>query len=238
MKNINVVCVYNNQKLYDGMVASFEKTVPENLEYACIPLDNTKNEFKSAAKAYNYAVENLCDAEVIIFCHQDIVFYEGAVEKIYKYCLEDKNCLFGAAGVEYPNKGIVSGMRQNQYESKYDSMNGNDTVDVFTLDECLIAASADLFKKVKFDEKLCDGWHLYAVDYSIQCHVDNIRVAVIDLDILHLSGGNVDKVFYKFERLLGIKYRKHFKKLYFTWGWTYTNPILSTAQYLYRRIRY
>ncbi|GAG29809.1 unnamed protein product, partial [marine sediment metagenome] len=38
---------------------------------------------------------------------------------------------------------------------------------VQTVDECLIIIPRPVFDILPFDEKVCDDWHLYAVDYSL-----------------------------------------------------------------------
>ncbi len=40
MVDINVICVYNSKEVYDNMVNSFRNTVPDNITYEFVPLDN------------------------------------------------------------------------------------------------------------------------------------------------------------------------------------------------------
>ena len=241
MTDINVICVYNSKELYDNMTQSFKDTVPDERTYKFIPLDNRENMFSSAAQAYNYAIDNLCDGECLIFCHQDIVFYDGAIENIYNHCILNDNVLYGAAGVKSREdpvyNGIVSTIHQNTKGSRYNNLK-SDEADVFTLDECLIAAHRNVFERIRFDEKTCNGWHLYAADFCLQCLLNDIKVKVIDTNILHLSGGNVDKGFYKTLFKMAGKYKDNYDIVNTTWSWAYTNPIKSRLQYIYRTVRY
>ncbi len=68
--------------------------------------------YSSAAQAFNDAIDNMCNAKVLIFCHQDIVFFDGAIENIYNHCIKNEKTLYGAAGVKSREdkdyNGIVS----------------------------------------------------------------------------------------------------------------------------------
>ena len=112
------------------------------------------------------------------------------------------------------------------------------TQEVFTLDECLIAGNREVFRNLRFDEEVCDGWHLYAVDLSLQCQVKHIPVMVYGANIVHLSGGTQDESFYTCERKLVKKYRKEFPLISYTCGWAYTNPLKYFILRIYRRIRF
>ena len=234
MTDINIVVVYNNETLLEQMKDSIiSKDASGSLSYEVIALDNTRGRFKSAAEAYNYALDNLCGAKCVVFCHQDIIFKEHSLQDIYDICSVNDRTLIGAAGVMNNrhngwNAGAtISAMSEGKDGiKKYDSLSKGTTREVFTLDECLIAAHRELFDEVRFDPVVCDGWHLYAVDLCLQCHLKGIRVLVYDANIIHLSGGNLNKSFYACESKLARKYRRDYKEICYTCGWTYTNPIL------------
>ena len=204
-------------------------------------LDNRNRSFPSAAAAYNYALKSSDKSvDVIIFCHQDIRFSDKSIWLISEACLNEKNTLFGVAGVR--NEGnknwgktisTLNGTRTNwppDEEEKYTT--------VFTLDECLIAGHRSVFEKVTFDEKICDGWHLYATDLCLQCHLAGIEVKVLDAQVQHLSPGHVDKAFIKTEGKLAKKYQKNFEIISHTNGWTYTNPVKRGLLLGYRWLKY
>ena len=241
---IQIICVYNNEALFLQMKESvFTRGggKPENCEV--LGLDNTANRFPSAAAAYNYALEDLCDADVLAFCHQDVVFLENSVEKLALICREDDSGLYGAAGIK--NIGgtrredrIISRMAQNREGLFYDTLAEDGTEPVFTLDECFLVGSAKLFVTLRFDEKTCSGWHLYAAELCLQCHEKGIAVKVFDANIVHLSGGRMDRTFFKAEKAIAAKYRRRFAMLTFTNSWCYTDPLRYNAMSIYRRLRY
>lgn len=240
--NINIISVYNDAKLIEQMRRTVEKT-RKNYSVLYTLIDNRDNRsFQSAAAAYNFSIGRNSAAEVLVFCHQDLLFLEGAIDTIYRLCVNNRNTLYGAAGVRNVGHGggnrIISSMAMIQEGCNYNSLEKGSTQDVFTLDECLIAGSIELFENLRFDDKVCDGWHLYAAELSLQCHVKGYDVKVFDANIVHLSGGNQDKTFYQCERKLVNKYRDRFPLISYTCGWAYTDPVRYGLLTLYRKIRY
>lgn len=242
MYDIAVVTVYNNAVLLNQMLESMNN-VKGNIAIQTVCINNIDNQgFTSAAAAYNHAVEHLCDADIYVFCHQDIVFLDGIFERIIELCKGETHTLFGAAGVKNTGHGgknrIISSMAVIQEGWNYKTLEKESIEDVFSLDECLIAGHRNVFEKVRFDDITCSGWHLYAADLSMGCHLKGISVKVFDANIIYLSGGNQDKSFYDIEKKLVNKYRKHFSVISYTCGWAYTNPVLYEALKLYRKMRF
>ena len=224
-----------------------EESVAKSLgDCSCriISVENKNNNlFSSAAAAYNSVLEKSPEAEVFVFCHQDIIFLNNALSNIYSRCIEEPYTLFGAAGVK--NTGhrggtgrIISSMALIKEGWNYKSLEKGTTQYVFTLDECLICASKALFSQIRFDELTCNGWHLYAADLCMQCQARGLSVKVLDADIVHLSAGNQDASFYDCERKLVKKYRGVFPVISYTCGWAWTDPIKYALLRLYRRIRF
>lgn len=243
MNNITIISVYNNEKLFQQMKKSVSMCSGlEHLSIQIIGINNVNNDFKSASEAYNNAINKSDSTEMYIFCHQDIVFLRNSIIDIYNLCMSDTNTLFGSAGVKNAKNNIgervISRMSMFQDGWRYKSLAQGAVEDVFTLDECMIAANSCVFKSIQFDEINCDGWHLYAADLCMQCHILDIPVKVFDADIIHLSGGNADKAFYRCEKRLAKKYRKRFPIISYTFGWTYTDPIRYSLLHFYRKIRY
>ena len=240
MKNrqtrVDIIVCYNNEKLYRDLEKSIQDRGGSGVQWNIIGVDNTKNSFRSAAEAYNQAFKN-STGECVIFCHQDVLFLEKSLSAIAEKCLNFPHTLWGAAGVEKAGQ-IISNMSVLKEGWKYGTLEKGSDAKVQTLDECMIAASRSLFEKFQFDEETCNGWHLYAVDLSLQCILQNYEVKVLDANIVHLSGGNMDYSFWKTEKSLVKKYRGKIHKINTTCFWTYTNPLLFMLLRLYRRVRY
>lgn len=236
--NVTIIVCYNDLEqvsLLKDCICSSEATV----EF--MPLDNREHAFPSAAKAYNYALQRISEkAEAIIFCHQDIRFSKRSIDLIADACLEEKDTLFGVAGARNEgrkNRGKTISTLVGEAANWSPAETGT-YAPVFSLDECLIAGHRSVFERVSFDEKTCDGWHLYAVDLCIQCHLKCIDVKVMDAEVRHLSRGHVDRAFIRTEGKLAKKYRKDLKMITHTNGWTYTNPLKRVIVLIYRKIRY
>ena len=92
---ISVVCVFNDRrKLKKSLLQSLEA---QNTKYEVILLDNTKNDFKSAAQAWNYGGEKT-KGDFIMFAHQDIWLSSTSwLQDAEKILMSLKN--LGTAGV-------------------------------------------------------------------------------------------------------------------------------------------
>lgn len=78
-----------------------------------------------------------------------------------------------------------------------------------TLDECCIEMRKTTWERFKFNEVVCDNWHLYAVELCLRAGEQNVLIASGSFNIKHLSYGNVDKRYMKtFKELLVIHKKK------------------------------
>jgi hypothetical protein len=68
---------------------------------------------------------------------------------------------------------------------------------VQTLDELLLIVPSEAFERTKFDEVLCDDWHLYGVDYSLTALGKGHAVCVLPLPAWHLSSGKRSPGYYR-----------------------------------------
>lgn len=232
-KQISIICIYNDEELVRKMCSSIDF---EDVDY--ILIDNRKNVFKSAVEAY-YSVLPIVATEIVCFCHQDIIFYENAINDIIQALNRKKDIIVGAAGAGEKG-GICSSMYcgQENWTCKYNTIKDK-AKEVQTLDECLFACRKKLFDtgKIKFDMNICDGWHLYAADLCLNARTKGIYSYAIPLNLRHLSTGNADKNFYIVLKRLAQKYKSNYKKIYITSAWTYTNLLLSELLFKYRQWR-
>ena len=216
---MDVVVCYNRKPMLEKM----ERTLLEarggtDIEVRVIPLDNTQGRFPSAANAYNYALDHLCEAECIVFCHQDILFHEGSVQTIYDCCSMEQTTLWGAAGIVQGHKEIIAAWESGESLRKMPRV-------VQTLDECLIAAHRNVFEKTRFDDVVCNGWHFYAVELSLQQAMLGRAVKVFGANIEHLSGGTMDRTFFECESRVARKYRGKIGLITYTNCWCWTKPV-------------
>lgn len=182
---ISVICCYNRYTEYCNMLETLSK---QNVAHEVIGIDNTNQLFSSAAAALNYGAQK-ASGDYFVFLHQDILFLEKDslaefVEPL-KLC-EGELCVVGLYGASR-SKGVT-----------YKGYSVKDT-----LDECCVAMHKDTWCRVPFNEELCDGWHLYAVEQCIRIGMEGGIVLSGNFRMEHLSSGNVDDSYMKtFKQLM------------------------------------
>lgn len=218
--DLSIICCFNNKEQLNNQL--LESYTNQNSRAELILIDNTRNEFKSAASALNYGA-SLATKNNYIFLHQDIIFLnKDSLEKVYSHLVNHPNAIIGIAGVKYNSSKIISTILEGKEKKKI----GEDfysAIEIFTLDECLIGCSKTNF--FKFDEKTCDNWHLYAVDLCLQAHINKLQVFCVPSTIWHYSGGNINNNFYVSLKKLVSKYRKYYSKISTTCISVSTSPI-------------
>lgn len=188
-----VVCVYSDNKTLDDYLR--KSLVGQDAKYQLVLVDNTKGRFKSAAAAYNYGAVR-ASSKYIMFVHQDVDFcsmsWLADAEKML-----DSIGTFGVAGVA----GMSETGRSLQDRGRNIIFNHEDhspwkfghAIDkpqqVQTLDGCVLIVPSSVFDSLKFDEIVCDDWHLYDVDYCLACKKLGYDVYVLPMSIYHRSAG-------------------------------------------------
>lgn len=221
---ISIVCVYNNRKdLEDCLLRSTQiQTSPPEL----ILLDNTRREYSSAAEAFNIGGER-ASGKYIMFAHQDVdLISKSQLEDVEK--MLDGVSDLGIAGVA--GKGSTPGIVSNSTHGTPPEPMGHLQLDhptrVQTLDECLTIVPRGVFAKLRFDSKVCSGWHLYAVEYCLGLARCGLSCYVMPSRIHHKSKGRIDKEYYEALRRLFEKYRYDVKWINTTNGnWSLSYPL-------------
>lgn len=158
----------------------------QTVQYELIGINNTKGRYVSAAFALNVGGDR-ANGDILIFLHQDIVFEkEDSLENFVKSIPNEKDYIVGLYGASHLKRRKI---KENLYEAE-------------TLDECCIAMNTTLWKRLKFNEKICNGWHLYVVELCLRASAQGVLIASGNFDIKHFSSGTVDE-----------KYMNTFKKL-------------------------
>ena len=260
---LSIVCVYNNEKILNDFLIKSLKN--QTVNYELLTIDNTKGRFKSAAEALNYGGK-LANGNYIMFVHQDFDFCSDTwLEEAEKILDSLPNVgvagIAGARNKSGTNKlEVATNILHGSPPEKAGQVSVTNPEEVQTLDECLIIVPKKMFNKLQFDETVCDGWHLYAVDYCLSAKRLGFVNYVLPLAGYHrskgasirsyfkivVSLGNLPHEYYKtLEKLLN-KHRSYFKQIYTTCGtWKTSYPLLlqriwwlirSGTRFLYRRI--
>lgn len=239
LRELAIICCYNNEKLYKKFLENIKL---QQGDVEVIGIDNTTNQFCSCSSAYNYAM-SMVKTEFVLFLHQDIVFIEpNTITKIMHYLKQISNYdILGLVGTKVGSKFVSTNIyveNLNQYGGKI-RVHGLQECD--TLDECIFGGKSICFKQYPFDEELCNNWHLYAVERALAAKERGDKVFVCDVPVLHLSKGNVDANFDKC--FLGVcrKYRGTFREIHTPCAISKTNEFSllswSIKSKIKRRIR-
>jgi hypothetical protein len=220
---ISVICVYNNREILDNYLLKSLKD--QTKDYELILIDNTKNKFKSAAEALNYG-GNKAKEKYLMFVHQDINLCSNKFLEELQVMLNVIPDL-GIAGVAGKlDKRTITNIKQGS-PPKNAGYTLNSPLEVQTLDECLFIIPKNVFDKLKFDEEVCSGWHLYAVDYSLSVKMLNFKIFVLPLFLYHKSYGySFSDDYYSILKKLLNKHKKNYKNIYTTMGdWNSSYPL-------------
>lgn len=187
MEMISVVVVYNREEiLKEYLLNSLKK---QTVKFEFVGLDNTRGKYKSAAQALNEGAERTY-GKYILFVHQDVRLESPSwLEEAEK--MLDSLSDVGAAGVSgsMEQGKTVTSVMHGKPPRLAGEIYPEKPVRVQTLDECLLIVPRTVFDKLKFDEVVCDGWHLYAVDYSLSVTRQGLDNYVIPLRSYHASRG-------------------------------------------------
>lgn len=234
---ISIVCVYNNKKILDKyLINSLKK---QKSKYKLIILDNSNNKYKSAAEAFNSVYNDLV-GEYFVFLHQDIYLHKKFLEELESLLdLFDKTIIAGIAGKSMNKLGVISNIEHGSPPTSAGKFKIKYPTKVQTLDECLIIIPNTVFRVLKFDEKTCDNWHLYGVDYCLNAAQIGFESYVLPIKIYHRSNAmSFSSEYDRSLKKLLKKHRKSFNWIYTTMGdWNTHVPVKFQRNRLWNFIR-
>lgn len=213
---ISIICVYNNKKILEEML--LESIKKQSIDYELILIDNTQNKFKCAADALNYG-GNKANGELLLFVHQDVEFFENNFKDIISYCKNlNKLGIAGVAGVSSENNGrTITNTLFGEPATETSNYNFNTCILTQTLDELLLIIPRSIFNIYKFDNTICDGWHLYGADYCLNIKKNGFNVYILPIALYHLSKGQSMSIDYmKTLKKILKKYRNDYEYVYTT----------------------
>ena len=245
---ISIVCVYNDEKiLRNWLLKSLEN---QTAEFELIKIDNTESAFKSAAEALNYGSKK-AGGKYIMFIHQDVsLIADDWLDKAEFFLNKSMN--LGVAGIAGMRNFKVSrflkvgtipqnnGIGNVYHGSMKEPWNCNKEftapVEVQTLDELLLIVPRNIFESLMFDEKTCNSWHLYGVDYSLSVQNLNLKSYVLPLPVVHKSTGSLNKDYYKILKKI-LKKHKIYKRIYTTCGVWHTSNFRNCLELIIMAIK-
>ncbi len=241
MKVTFICCHNNNEELNSMLLPSF--SMLDKSTCNIILINAFKEGYKSAAEAYNKTIKKHMNeiGDILFFCHQDIAFDNvDFLQNIISELTENPNQIIGFAGIN--TNGTVLSNLQYQENKQFITRNQIKSKEkVVTLDECCFATSKTVYQKLKFDEYVCNHWHLYAVEICYNAKRNGIPSYVMPDIIFHKKnnkgGMYTDKYFLKSLWRLVKKYKKDFDYIYAPCYICSTNLFIAAAKIARTSIR-
>lgn len=238
---ISVICVYNSE--YEFQTKLLASLINQNITYELIAINNSNGEYSSAAEALNYGARK-AEGDILIFSHQDIYLKTpDALEKLARQIqLQKAGDIIGVQGVRDGSRiyysNITSGTELD-LDKREDFI--QDVIEVSSVDEGIFGMLKETWNKRNFEEKLCDDWHLYAVESCLWARENGAHVFVAPIQVHHFSNGIISISYMNGLLKLADRYRKSFKYIWTTCykvrtAWLYVR-ILKLIWIINRKIR-
>jgi len=205
-----VTCVNNLSQYRNYIVGSLFKNDTQR-NYEVIPVMNFGNPY-SAAQALNIGIEK-AKADVVVLCHQDVLFYEGWVDMLFDRIEEiealpdrKKWGVLGTAGITKRDDtaGVVHSIKGSL---QWQATKRAKVFPVQTVDEhCMIIRKSS---GLRFDERNFDGFHFYGPDICLNALSNGFKNYGILCPLVHDSrSGSLVSGKKEFMRLLNNLARK------------------------------
>jgi hypothetical protein len=216
---ISIICVFNDRKILNEYLLNSLKK--QTAKYEQIFLDNIQGQYKSAAEALNYGGRKAKE-KYIMFIHQDVDLCSSKWLEDTENMLSSLSNLgiVGVAGAK-DEKGVITNLRNGTPPKLAGCIQIKKPIKVQTLDECLVIIPKTVFQTLQFDERVCDNWHLYVVDYCLSVKRLGLDVYVLPSYVYHQSTGKNGKYSKGYRSTLTKllkKHKNHFSKIYTTCG--------------------
>ncbi len=214
---ISVIVCARNPSLWDRHRRNVAKTIDAEYEYLC--LDNREARVGICA-AYNRGVE-LAQGEVLVFVHEDVFFMRpgwGAVLET-KFAADPRIGLIGVAGSQYLFKEhlewvtagrpfirgrVIHETAERQVLTVFSRDEAD--ADVVAVDGLFFAVRGELFRYLRFDEIIFDGFHFYDLDISMQVRRSHRVMVTSEILVKHLSLGSIGHVWQRYAGQFRWKY--------------------------------
>ena len=239
---VTFICCYNNSEELNSMLLPSFNMLDKRI-CNIILINSLEEGYKSAAEAYNKAIKRHINdiGDILVFCHQDIAFDNVTfLQNIISELTENPDQIIGFAGID--TNGTVFSNLKYQENKQFITRNQIKTKKkVATLDECCFATSKTVYQKFKFDEYVCNHWHLYAVELCCNAKLCGIPSYVMPDVIYHKKKNNggmyTDKHFLKSMWRVINKYRNDFNYIYAPCYICSTNLFIAAAKIARTSIR-
>ena len=203
-----VTCVNNMNQYRNYVLGSLFKNHTKK-NYETIPILNFGNPH-SASQALNIGI-NKARSNIMILCHQDVIFYENWVDMLFERITEievgNRNWgVLGTAGIT-TNDDTIGVVHNVKGSIQWQSTKRVKIGEVQTVDEhCMIIRKSS---GLRFDEKIFNGWHFYGPDICMNALNAGMKNYGILCPLVHdSSSGSLASGRKEFMRLLSALAKK------------------------------
>ena len=213
---ISVISIVNNER--EARRFLLRGLSLQDVKFEFLPVDNRVSICQSASQAYNHTGIK-ASGDYLMFIHQDVFLRSRKWLKEAEDWLSTLSDvgIAGVAGMQKPrfiDQLDVSARylllqklnklhlwfrhygRGNVFHGPEETPWGGtfvtNAVPVQTLDELLLIIPFGIFEHTKFDEIVCDNWHLYGTDYSLRISQEGYRAYVLPCSVVHKSIGLIN----------------------------------------------
>ena len=166
LSEISLVSIVNKPEMFEKHL---KPSIPKGVERIIIDNENNKR-FPSASKALNWGIKQAKNS-IVLCVHQDIKLHQNWFDAFIRQECRFKNWgVLGGVGILTEYK-LVWGYSLDR------------AIRATSLDECLIVVNKK--NKIWFDEKVFDGWHLYAADYCMECRKKGLKIYIVSGEFQH-----------------------------------------------------
>lgn len=239
-EKVSVICVYNNKEMLENTL--MESLKKQDIAYELIAIDNSNNDFASAASALNYGSRK-ASGDILVYSHQDIFLKSSEELRVFVEAIErcPEGTIVGTQGVKEPSKQYYSNITAGEdFDDSYIDDYANHLFEVSCVDEGFFGIKKTTWNDLKFNEELCDNWHLYCVEMCLHTRKNGNKVYVFPSQLHHFSMGTISLDYMKNLKKLCSVYRNDFKYIWTTCYKVKTSRIyingLFLAWYLNRKI--
>jgi GT2 family glycosyltransferase len=220
-----VTCVNNITQYRNYVIGSlFRNNSKRN--YEIIPIMNFGNKY-SAAEALNIGIKR-AKGEIIVLCHQDVLFYQNWIDTLFKRIkeVESKSKKWGVLGTAGISKrdDTVGVVHNTKGKLQWQSSKKATTYPVQTVDEhCMIIRKSS---SLLFDQTHFNGFHFYGPDLCLEALSRSMSNYGILCPLVHdSSSGSLISGKQEFMRLLNELAKK----------WRQRFPFIRTPTSVIRR---
>lgn len=219
MNDFTIICIYNDESILNNNLKASIENIKEDIPSYFI--DNSGKYFTSMSQAYNSIISRV-NTKWVIMVHQDIYFPLSTWNRLRIFIdeMNNKKCgMIGVAGCKSEIQGVFSNIKYGPNLINAGEFIVDKYVSAQTIDECFMLARTDILKKYPFDEKVCNGWHLYGVDRCLEFKLLGFENYVLGLDMEHHSKRvSMNASYFVILRKILNKYKENYKVINTTCG--------------------